>query len=343
MDRIPTLDGWRGVAVLLVLVFHFQEFYGNQYFFGNPAFGFGEHGVMIFLVLSGYLITTTLMRREPPDLRAFYIKRFFRLMPGAWVYLLTVYVCGLFQHGAWDGGKDVLASLCFYRNAFHGTGIDRHTEQFWSLSLEEQFYFAWPILLTLVPRKALAGLLSVAAALVAFYRVTHGALFFPASGFTGSINRSWQVDEIIVGCLAAFVMARPNVQRFLARRGRAVFWIALPVVLADVYRYQQMPPLHETLLFAAMMGATITNPGMFASRVLELSHLKMTGLLCYGIYLWQGFCLTPELGPFGVVLLPVAVLASWLLIEKPAQKLGARLIAKRSSRKTEPDRVPVTA
>src|SRR5580698_3001084 len=97
-NRIPTLDGWRGLAVLLVLILHFQIFYNNHYFFNNRVFGFGEHGVAIFFVLSGFLITNNLCKRPKVDLLRFYIRRFFRLMPAAWAYLLALYVTGLIAH-----------------------------------------------------------------------------------------------------------------------------------------------------------------------------------------------------------------------------------------------------
>ena len=83
--RIPSLDGWRGVAIVLVLFEHFQ-----YTIFGGSLSSWmrtGQHGVTIFFVLSGFLITTTLVK-GPINFRRFYIRRFFRLMPVAWSYLL---------------------------------------------------------------------------------------------------------------------------------------------------------------------------------------------------------------------------------------------------------------
>ena len=77
MHRIPTLDGWRAIAITMVIAQH----YGLA--------EIGRHGVGIFFVLSGYLITTNLIREREHngaiDLRSFYIRRFFRLMPCAWL------------------------------------------------------------------------------------------------------------------------------------------------------------------------------------------------------------------------------------------------------------------
>src|SRR5579863_6368632 len=83
VKRIPTLDGWRGLAVLIVQLFHYQLYFMHYFLTYSPAW-IGEHGVNIFFVVSGYLITATLLRRDKIDFKRFYVRRFFRLMPAAW-------------------------------------------------------------------------------------------------------------------------------------------------------------------------------------------------------------------------------------------------------------------
>src|SRR5580692_4954116 len=97
MTRIRTLDGWRGIAILLVLVSHYSPL--------NSALsvhGVGQHGVAIFFVLSGFLITTLLCEERSKngviDLRAFYKRRFFRLAPGAWCYLVSIVLLFAYMH-----------------------------------------------------------------------------------------------------------------------------------------------------------------------------------------------------------------------------------------------------
>src|ERR1700678_2855001 len=91
MKRITVLDGWRGVAILLVLFDHIQFSIHGTY--PQPWMQTGQHGVTIFFVLSGFLITSKLIEK-PIDLRHFYIRRFFRLMPAAWTYLAALAVVG---------------------------------------------------------------------------------------------------------------------------------------------------------------------------------------------------------------------------------------------------------
>src|SRR5579872_187932 len=92
-QHIPVLDGWRGIALLLVLSEHFPLIPSSLPFL-HPLTETGEHGVAIFFVLSGYLITIRLLEEQDKtgglDLRSFYIRRFFRLMPCAWTYLFLL-------------------------------------------------------------------------------------------------------------------------------------------------------------------------------------------------------------------------------------------------------------
>src|SRR5712675_1226648 len=85
--RIPALDGWRGIAIALVLFDHIQFALLRHY--ARPWAQTGRHGVTIFFVLSGFLITTKLLE-DPTDLKRFYIRRFFRLMPVAWAFLAAL-------------------------------------------------------------------------------------------------------------------------------------------------------------------------------------------------------------------------------------------------------------
>lgn len=96
MNRIPTLDGWRGIAIALVLFDHVQSALLRGYL--RPWTETGQHGVTIFFVLSGFLITTKLME-GPRDFKRFYIRRFFRLMPAAWAYLAALWAFDTFLCG----------------------------------------------------------------------------------------------------------------------------------------------------------------------------------------------------------------------------------------------------
>ena len=138
--RIPTLDGWRAIAITLVLIDHFTP--GFPYHRGGKWLEIiGNHGVNIFFVLSGYLITSKLLEERSISLGRFYVRRFFRLMPAAWTYLAFV---ALIQLLHW---RDALAHVFFYRNFYDAPHGGRSHAHFWNLSAEEEFYLVWPTIL----------------------------------------------------------------------------------------------------------------------------------------------------------------------------------------------------
>ena len=320
-DRIPTLDGWRGVAVIIVLVHHY-ELYFDQRLLKYPWAWIGQHGVTIFFVVSGYLITTNLLRND--DLKGFYVRRFFRLMPAAWVYLATVCLLAVLMPHKVTVGRDILGCLLFFRNYIDMNAPTNFTGHFWSLAIEEQFYLIWPTLLILLGRRKSAAVAVLGIVTVVAYRALHPACM--AQGFDYFFGTAYRLDAIMVGCLMAFVMSTERAREWIKKHSALLFWTCAPVVAFDFWRYQSVMPLHENVALALMMASTVTNPRLVASRVLELSHLKTTGMLCYGIYLWQGLLLRQVFGRFGLILMPVAVLGSWKMIEQPCQRLGLLLL-----------------
>ena len=147
------LDGLRGVAVLFVVIGHGLVFrFGRGYSWGQ----FAILGVLIFFVLSGFLITGLLCAEERQfgriSLRDFYLRRAFRILPAFSVFLGTVILLvhlGLIT----ESRRTIIAALLFIKN-FMGSGPST-LGHLWSLSMEEQFYLVWPILFRLVRRRFL--------------------------------------------------------------------------------------------------------------------------------------------------------------------------------------------
>src|ERR1700739_802804 len=171
--RIAALDGWRGIAILMVLVAHVEATY-----FGRPIpswLNTGEHGVCIFFVLSGYLITSNLLQRGL-NLRRFYIRRFFRLMPVAWAYLLFLGAAEVLVRYPRIALPEAASCLFFYRNYYGPIGTAA-TLHFWSLSVEEQFYLAWPLVLLLLGRRRCLQIVPVAIIGIAAWRYAHWSYY----------------------------------------------------------------------------------------------------------------------------------------------------------------------
>lgn len=301
--RIPTLDGWRGIAILLVIAGHWQAgMWGHPY----HGWGFlitGGHGVAIFFVLSGYLITSRLFHEA--DLKRFYVRRIFRLWPVAWVYLGLLAIAGLL----WK--PEALACLLFYRNfVYFPPKPERYlTGHFWTLSIEEQFYLVWPAVMFLRRTWVTPAL---------------------AVGVFGALG-AWPYAGLSIGCLLAFAAREDAFCRLIKRHHTWLFPCALFGVAWCVAAYHADIPLPEMFAIAIMLACASLN----GYRWLEWKLLAEIGVYSYSLYVWQEIFLVTRSGGIGILFLPVAAVASHHLIERPGIRLGARLLSKRVQRSPE--------
>lgn len=153
-NRIPGLDGWRGISIILVIMGH-QIVDGASFIDTSRYSSFFKfltwhlYGVQVFFVISGFLITRLLDMElqitKTINLRNFYLRRVFRILPAYYLLLITTFILSRFNHnGEILNGNVWIKSLFFISNYdFGGTSWTLgHT---WSLSVEEQFYLIWPI------------------------------------------------------------------------------------------------------------------------------------------------------------------------------------------------------
>src|ERR1700722_13578240 len=145
-SRIPSLDGLRAIAISLVFIGHAaaQTAEGGHFFF---LWVYANFGVQIFFVISGYLITTLLLREHDRtgsiSLADFYRRRAYRILPAAYAFILTIFVLQWKTLTKWD----VSSSLLYLLN--YDSGRPWNLGHLWSLSVEEQFYLLWPLTLLL--------------------------------------------------------------------------------------------------------------------------------------------------------------------------------------------------
>jgi peptidoglycan/LPS O-acetylase OafA/YrhL len=318
MSRITALDGWRGIAILLVLVDHVQDSIVHRYPW--PWTRTGQHGVTIFIVLSGFLITSKLLQ-GPIHLREFYIRRFFRLMPVAWTYLAVIFLLGLAFQPHLVSGAEIRACLLFYRNFVSpsGPGLSRH---FWSLSLEEQFYLVWPFVLMLGGRRrsrwiAIAGAIACAAFRWRFWAHFDHNVINGQSEVRG--------DAILVGCLLALLLDDARFRAGAARLSRLWTLPAAVVLLYCVFAFQWLPPLTECAAIACLIASTVLHPGSVVARFLSFKPMAVLGLVSYSVYVWQELFMGFRNVYALAIGLPLAVFASYYWIERPCNRLGHRL------------------
>lgn len=154
LEKFPAFDGFRGIGVVVVVFTHYPQVIEsdlyNAVWRANMASRFGYGLLDIFFVISGFFITRLLLRERAKTGRIsfsdFYMRRALRIFP---VYYLTVLVCYLvFQLNT----ADLLSLVSYTFNFYHPLHpVPNPLEHTWSLSVEEQFYFFWPLLILLVP------------------------------------------------------------------------------------------------------------------------------------------------------------------------------------------------
>lgn len=304
MKRIPTLDGWRAIAVLAVIVHHVAKHYcgDEQWWIWR-----GAVGVDIFFAVSGLLITSQLLQNG--NLKSFYIRRVFRILPPAIVYLAFVLAVHLID------SPDFLHCLAIQRNYTSGSVYSAH---FWSLSLEEQFYLVWPPVLLLSGKRAPIIAMAVIAA-VCLWRPY--ALFHLGMGY---IRTDLRCDGLLWGCVTAFAF-RNGIVKF----GRIAPVVCF-VVAVLVWGIPIFMPVLPILVSITVLG-TVQEPHWVVSRLLDWKPLVWIGQRSYGIYLWHAcFIMVPINVP---MILKVGAAIVWPAIlyrffESPIRQIGRRLAAR---------------
>ena len=358
---IPTLDGWRAIAIVAVFFAHVQPLplpgrYGqlvSQFIWNH-----GGHGVGIFFGISGLLICTRLLGEEGRygriSLKNFYIRRAFRILPPALFFLLVLAVLHWFRLIE-VSSLDWFSSLFFFRNytvELSGPPLSWwFTSHFWSLSIEEHFYLLLPALLLFLPRWRLQALLGLA--LLSTVWKLCLKLFFKLDSQTLSIWMNFHteaaIDALLIPAAIAVYLHRAEAKRQLGRILESRVWLALllPIGIILFFRYLVWPM--GKLAAPVLILTTIFNPNSAVGRLLESAPLRWIGRLSYSLYIWQQlflctrFPVSPPLGhmemfPWNAPCLLACACISYYVIERPAIRLGHTLT--RSSY-VSPDRTVV--
>lgn len=277
----------------------------------------------VFFVLSGYLITSKLIE-GPIDLRRFYIRRFFRLMPAAWAYMAFLFLLRSITRVPFISIASVRANLLCYRNFLPKIPYDL-SGHFWSLSLEEQFYLVWPSILLFAGLRRSKFIALFFAVVCAGYRW----VFWAHYDFNVVDGQSQvRADAPLVGCLLALLMADPRVRAAIARSAGFIVIPAGVLCLWAIARCHWLPPLSECGALAFLIAATVVSPGTFWSKLFAFRPLAYIGALSYSIYIWQEMFMPVRSIIALVVFMPLFVLGSYYLIEQPCRNFGSRLTAR---------------
>jgi len=315
--RIPALDGLRAVAIAAVMLSHgfllprasTRPLRAIGYIAGH----LGGLGVALFFAISGYLITILLL--EDQNLRGFYVRRVFRILPPAYLYLMVVAIAEPLRRG------ELASAAFFYSNYW----ADRswYTAHFWSLSMEEHFYLLWPVLLvSLGVRRALiaASILITLTALWRPWSLAHVQLLYPALQQT-----DMRLDAFLFAGILAILIRGPYRAPLLRILTATWFRVlsALTLLAAWTWALAGSAPATGTLIESALLPAILVSviywPGSRVFRFLEAQPLRWMGRISYGLYLWQQLFLAPAAKAFlpRVALTFAAAAASYYWMELP--------------------------
>lgn len=325
--------------MLLVIIGHTLVFrLGGAYRWTQ----FASLGVLIFFTLSGFLITGLLCSEErrlgQVSLKAFYMRRAFRILPAFLVFILVVSLLVRLRLVLDTSWRTIIVSILFVKNIF-GSGVT--LGHLWSLSLEEQFYLIWPILFRAIGRRRLfAPVLGLIIGIALYRGVAIQLAPYDYEGGIFELRSDFRMDSILVGCaLALFFDRRSGQAKKLAAASR---WVTHPVWLVPFLLYWTLrcdvPSLWsvylsvQTVLVVCLLFHIIAFQGSVIDHVLGLRWLRFVGLVSYSLYLWQQLFLVASVPSWGFVRqLPYclgfaggAAVLSYFFVERPFLRLKAR-------------------
>jgi peptidoglycan/LPS O-acetylase OafA/YrhL len=337
-SRLPSLDGLRAVSIFMVVIGHCSKTItglSNSTYMLLGFIGSGRVGVSIFFVISGFLITTLLVREQLSthtiSLKDFYIRRAFRIFPAFYAYWLVAFVLALL--GYTHLSRSDLVSAAIYIWNYVPRNVDTwflgHT---WSLSVEEQFYLLWPLILKLSgpklgKRAALAVVITAPLIRLSSY------FLLPSTRPRIGMMLHTRADSLMIGALLALICLNEDHLRMLRRVVGS--WL-IPVASMCFLVIDTLLTMHfkgtyvlsigyslQNLTIALLMAHVVFYDKTILGRILNSPVVVHVGLISYSLYLWQQLFLTTNnatfsgLFPWNIVCAFAAAELSYHMLEKP--------------------------
>ena len=333
--HIPTLDGLRALSIVLVLLGHMS---GTRNFPTVPLFGlYANFGVRVFFIISGFLITTLLLKEIGKtgriSLKDFYTRRVLRIFPAFYTFLIVI--CALSLGAVIQLRPDDLLFAFTYLMNFH---FDHswNVGHLWSLAVEEQFYLLWPAVVAFCSRRRAFQIAAGVFVISPFFRLS---VYYFAPSLRHGIGHMFPTvaDALAIGCFLAGTRDWLHTQSWYARLLEPRYFALVAVVAVGANLLQDWPRIYMA------MGESIMNvsiaicidrcmtfaPGRIG-RILEWRPLAFIGVLSYSLYIWQQLFLNRSSAalvctfPLNLILVGLSALGSYYLVEQPFLKLKQR-------------------
>jgi peptidoglycan/LPS O-acetylase OafA/YrhL len=297
--KLSSLDGLRGISIALVILSHFT--YNSTF---NEKTEFGLIGVDIFFVISGFLITTLLLKEKTLNgyinLRKFYIRRALRILPVVFLFLSVLLLLNSI-YNLQIKPISFFASLLFIRNLPIPNCSDWYTSHFWSLGVEEQFYLLFPFLIS---RLSLNTYKKIILLLICIIPITD-YLFYNKMGVFYS-QKSFHIIGLVFvnlfGKGTALILVGSYLSVLMFTRSKfiesisgtkqknlslLIFIVAIAIMIpSSVFYFQYFSEIVFAFLIGIIIIMNLSGNNIMA-RLLNLKLIAEIGILSYSLYLWQ--------------------------------------------------------
>jgi peptidoglycan/LPS O-acetylase OafA/YrhL len=333
--RIPSLEGLRALSIASVLIGH-ASFTHNAPSFLRLFDHLGNFGVRCFFLISGFLITTLLLREQSLtsiiSLKNFYIRRTLRIIPASMTFIVVIVVFAatgvvVLKH------YDILHALTYTMNYHRVRAV--WFDHLWSLSVEEQFYLLWPGLLCMIgSRRAV----KVAWGVIAICPVIRAVMWFCLGAGETAMTKHFEVnaDALATGCVLCVCFNWLSNCKWYSRLQRSPFFWVCPLALVGIgnYLFVFSPAMFYVIgQSMANIGTAlaidwcIRYPDSIWGKLLNAAPVAYLGTISYSLYLWQNAFLNEEWSmwpgffPYNMLCSFAMALVSYYFVERPFLKL----------------------
>src|SRR5882724_4719507 len=286
---LPSLDGFRGISILLVVIGHTCARIDSsllQFFFN------GSLGVYVFFVISGFLITTLLLKERIKtgtiSLKKFYIRRFLRIFPVAYLYLFVVLILSYFLHLNVPA-LSILGAALYLQNFSYFYEKNWYTAHYWSLSVEEQFYLIFPSILKRSFKLfcIIIPLILVLVPIVIF--ICRKIPFLADSFFYEFFHFLLKFDGVLVGCLFSVLVFKNMIPWTFIKKYKIPINIVLLLITMLVHNNYRLAAINHLSSFfiGIIIISNLYVANDFIYKFLNKKILMEIGILSYSIYIWQ--------------------------------------------------------
>ena len=335
--RYPSLDGLRAISITLVVLSHLSDAFTFSPAVRNYITLTGVLGVQVFFVISGFLITSLLLKEKAItgtiSLRQFYVRRLLRIMPVAMLYLVCLFVVDQIFHlqvplKCFAGAVFFLYNLDY----FHGSWYTAH---YWSLSIEEQYYFVFPFLLKKMTRH-IHFLLFFFIAFIIFLRGLAYSGHFPDWQFLKMFGLLvYQSDGVLIGSLVAVLNFKKLISLTFFKKYTFSLCLLTPVLAwlfhAGIIGLSFLNPALSCGFISIFVLCNIVDEPFLIFSFLNNKYVMLVGKLSFSIYIWQQFFTSTD-GRFGrlnrlpinIILIAIVSYFSYYFFETRFLKLKAK-------------------